>query len=476
MDLESCIFMVKDKAPSKEFVTAVLAKYPTATSCVIVKDDGVEILDPVKEISADDLLELINEGDSLKHRMVFWCCKADGDIAPEDMQPYHILTDGEGKVCMAAFVEGDFVSFLKTDSSFSPETFAIDEYLRPKIEQLCGSYEEQTDNNNFSSVYEDLSKDEEMQAEFFGARKGAVVLMSDGAVETFRHKSTVILEQEGLWSSDHCGFGQTTVKTSKFNRKDKSSAPAIIPGTASPSIPAPVTPAAEEPKGVWVRKGPLAQGNTGAKEWYWSLFGFDKGSIIRNDIQTAVLTGHPIFLPQARFEAIRARPIMKNTVLCNKPESLDRTKASDAPSNAGSAIPRPVMSEATTKKVADFYTKPGSLGKTLLDAADKKQITLEQVQEVMAKHKDWYDQLADKVKIDIAWSLTQPYEAHLELARLDYQQAAIFSWDKCCRLIIAHARINELETELAKLKPADKGVRTETLTAPKVSKFNRKAS
>lgn len=473
MALESCIFMVKDKAPSKEFVVAVLAKYPTAASCVIVKDDGVEILDPVKEISADDLLELINEGDSLKHRMVFWCCKADGDIAPEDMQPYHILTDGEGKVCMAAFVEGDFVSFLKTDSSFSPETFAIDEYLRPKIELLCGSYEEQTDNNNFSSVYEDLSKDEEMQAEFFGARRGAVVLMSDGAVETFRHKSTVILEQEGLWSSDHCGFGQTTVKSSKFNRNK--GAPLQTPATPVPGTSVPTAPSVEEPKGVWVRKGPLAQGNTGAKEWYWALFGLDKGSVIPTDIQTSVLTGHPIFLPQVRFEAIRARPIMKNTVLCNKPESLDRTKTSDKPPSSGSAIPIPVMSEATIKKVVDYYTKPGSTGKALLDAADTKQLTLEQVQEVMGKHKDWYTQIQEKLKIDIAWSLTQPYEAYLDLARIEPQTMAIFAWDKSCRLIIAHARINELETELAKLKPADKGVRTETLTAPKPSKFNRKA-
>jgi len=477
MSITSCFFVVDKQAPTKNFLTAVLEKYPTVASCVIIKDDAMDILDPVQGASADDILELINEGDSLKHRMVFWCCKSDSAIAPEDMQPYSILVDGESKVCMAAFVEGDFISYLKTDSAFSPETFAINDYLRPKIELLCNTHSEETERDDFGSVYKDL-ENEEMQTEFFGAQRGAVVLMSPGAVETYRHKNTEIYEETGLWSSDPCGFGKPTeIKTSKFNRnKEKpvavpSTTPSIAPSPAS----TPVVPGAEEPKGIWVRKGALVQSNMLAKEWYLELFGFDKASAIPKDTLEKVLLGEPLFLPQIRFEAIRARPIMKKTVVTSKPASSDRTKAPDTPSS-GSAIPIPVMSDNTTKKVAEQFLKPGNLGKTLMDNADKNKLTVAQVQEVFQKHKDWYEQLSDKVKIDVDWSMTWPYEMYLDLSRTEPQNIAILAWDHACRLIKANAQVAELEAKLHKLDPPKpEGVRATTMEAPKTSKFNQKA-
>jgi hypothetical protein len=236
--------------------------------------------------------------------------------------------------------------------------------------------------------------------------------------------------------------------------------------------------------GVWVRAPAVIQGNTAMKLWFKNVFGREIDAQKENDLWTRVVMKEAILLPQARFEEIKDKNVFKSVQVTTKPQSPDRTKVDSdhvasqkekAAKNAGTPIPSQDMSEDTKSKVADLFLKPG-LGKTLLDNMASEPPTKAQLEELFAKHKNWHEQLADKIKLDVEWSLCWPYEMYYDIGRTDYKGISLLAFNHACRLLMANERIKELEAQIGKQEPT--GVRAEKMEAPpaaRVSKFARKA-
>ena len=141
-------------------------------------------------------------------------------------------------------------------------------------------------------------------------------------------------------------------------------------------------------------------------------------------------------------------------------------------------IPTPVMSKDTTKKVAEYFTKPDSLGTKLLENMDKEPITARaKLEKSLRNIKTGLSSSKDEVKINVDWSFTLPYEAINDLARINPQTVAIMAWERGQRCILMQARIKELEILLKPTQMKDEGVRSETMAAPVSAKdkFKRKA-
>lgn len=461
MSIKPCIFVTKQgKEPTKDFLEAVVKKYPTAASAVLINATEMKRCTPkpIMEYSAEDFAGLVKQ--NAESRIAFWLCNTSDTMNEEDFQPYPLLTDPtDGTVHMYAYSEGDFTSYVKSEMNISPETHAINEWLIPKVKLLCEQYDDDLD-----KVLDYLQGEEgnkELQTEFFSDKRGALILMIVNRVEAFFHKNDVGRTEDWGYTSDACI--PTPKKISKFSGGGTPAAKLTEKPAEVPSVAPAAKPSEGEPEGKWVAPSSEIQGNTQSKDWYWEITGMDKGSAIPKDILDAVLYKEPIFLPMLRFEAIRTRPIMKKTTVKQKPTSKDRTQSVATPDtkpqgtqtepkhvqSGGSAVPRPVMSDATKSKMADLFLKPG-LGKTLMDNRAKEGPTVEQLQNIMEKTKDFHSQLADKVKYDVEWSLTWPYEMHLDIGRTDYQGLAILSWYNGSQLLLAKAKILELEAKLAK--------------------------
>lgn len=484
MDLRSCTTVIEsNKEPPLAFLEALVNKYPTSVSITFVEKDKIQTLDRINAFSAQDLFDTCVDKENIAARKVMWLCSTSQTLAPEDAQPYSIVDDDDGTPLMLAFADGDFVSFVKADSAFSAEYHAVTDWLKPHLNLLI----ENADSVDEAIAALDTKENKAgLESEFFGDQRGSCVIASADMAQMFQHKNSTALKEDWGWSSDHCGFGQTVVLSAKDKFKRNTNTPASAPA-ATPDKPvqttAPTTgsPIAEDPPGVWVRKGPTVQANHHIKEWYNELFGFDKGSVIAPDILNKILSSTPVFLPQARFEQVRDKSIFKSgkTAIAEKPNKLDakHIPQTPKPQSSGSVIPTPVMSKDTTKKVAEYFTKPGSLGTKLLENMDKEPITAEQAREVFEKHKDWSEQLKDEVKINVDWSFTLPYEAINDLARINPQTVAIMAWERGQRCIIMQAKIKELETLLKPHQIKDEGVRADTMAAPVSAKdkFKRKA-
>jgi hypothetical protein len=471
MTLQSCTVVIdKGKEPTEEFIKAFVLKYPTALTAVIVRDikaeKPCEILPPIKDYSAKDILDLIKEEDVIGERKVLWACNSSEIIAEEDMQPFDILVDGEGVKHLVAFAEGDFTGFVKSESSHSPEMHAMQEYLVPYVEGLCAGLDDDVDD-----VVKELKKPESMkklEGELFSAQRGTVVLVGPNIVEILQNKNAQALNAPWGWSADSCEPPKAVEKTSKFVRPGK----AVTPATSTTVV--------KDEEGVWVKAPAVIQGNTATKLWYKGVFGKDIDTN-NTDYFNNVMLKYPVLLPNDRFEEIRSKQIMKQVVVCEKPGTRDRTSAhveeqkakAASAASSGSAIPIPLMSNDTKSKQADLFLKPG-LGKTLLDNASTQAPTIEQIKEIHAKHKTWHEQLSDKVKLDVDWSLTWPYEMYLDIARSDHQGIAVLAFNHACRALLAEDELKRLKAQTEQKKPSE--VRTETLAAPKVSKFARKAS
>src|SRR5579862_1725453 len=269
MTLQSCTVVIdKGKEPTEEFLKAFVAKYPTALTAVIIRDikaeKPCEILPPIKDYSAKDILDLIKEEDVIGERKVLWACNSSETIAEEDMQPFDILVDGEGVKHLVAFAEGDFTGFVKAESSLSPEMHAMQEYLVPYVEGLCAGLDD-----NVDDVIKELKKPESMkklEGELFSAQRGTVVLVGPGIVEILQNKNPQDLNAPWGWSADNCEPPRAVEKTSKFARPGK----VVIPPN-----PNTITNVKDE-DGVWVKAPAIIQGNTATKLWYKGVFGKDK--------------------------------------------------------------------------------------------------------------------------------------------------------------------------------------------------------
>ena len=467
MSMQSAIVVInKGKEPTKEFLEALVLKYPTAASAAIVREHSaekpMEILDPIQGYSSQDLLELIREEDIIGESKVLWLCNSSSTLEKEDMQPFDLLVDGEGTKHLVAFAEGDFTGFVKTDSTRSPESFAIEDYLRPYMEGLISGLDDDVE-----AAVKELKKPDVMkklEGELFSAQRGSVVLVGPNIVHTLQNKNPLELKADWGWASDSCKHVPVEKPKSKFARAAKPD-----------ELPTKATVVAEE-DGVWVKAQSIIQGNINLKKWFKEVFGREIDAQKENDLWTCISTKTPVLLPKARFEEIRTKQIMKTVVVSEKPQARDRTSAhveeqkakAASASSSGSAIPIPLMSNDTKSKQADLFLKPG-LGKTLLDNASTQAPTIEQIKEIHAKHKTWHEQLSDKVKLDVDWSLTWPYEMYLEIARADHQGIAVLAFNHASRALLAEAELKTLKEQAPKTETP--GVRTETLTAPKVSKL-----
>jgi hypothetical protein len=57
-------------------------------------------------------------------------------IQEDDLQPYTILTNSDGKPILVAFLDGDFSEFAQPTSSFSPAYFAVRDHIVPQVQKL----------------------------------------------------------------------------------------------------------------------------------------------------------------------------------------------------------------------------------------------------------------------------------------------------------------------------------------------------
>jgi len=86
--------------------------------------------------------------DSVKEAMeafpsdsVYYFARSDSEIQKEDLQPYSLIQNDEGKSILMAFLEGTFPSYENNDTHM-PEHYVITDYVEGKLGEVWGQQEE----------------------------------------------------------------------------------------------------------------------------------------------------------------------------------------------------------------------------------------------------------------------------------------------------------------------------------------------
>ncbi len=466
--IKSCIIIVSDgQLPDEGYVEAVVRKYPTLSTMVTIKDGVMDIFDdPNTGYTAVDLQSYLTKNP--EGAKIIWMINSELEIPKEDIQPFVVL-DADGTNYAYAYVSGEFPGFTEAGSTYSPAYTATEKWLKDTMMKSANAQEFTDLDDGTRKIMEELKKPPNLlqfKTEFFGDKPGSTVIIGGGTYALLSNDEKSELKSAWGWASDNCGFGVPVVEKIRFGQKTQTPTEPAKQVPSKPAVPAvpavPVKPAADvpEPSGVWVVKHQSINSNIQAKEWIRNVLGFDQGSVIPDDLLVKVLSKEPIFIPRARWDVIRTKQIAKTIVGVKKPD-LDRTKDTEnkhIPSaTGGSAIPVPVMSEDTKSQVAALFKQPGSVNKTMLDNQSKEIMSREDIKKFLEKHDDWYEQLKDKVKLDIEKHMCYPYESLLELARTNYQAVAVLAFTHACNRIMLMDRVKELE---AKLKPEIKEEKT----------------
>lgn len=477
-----------NQTPPKAFLEALLKKYPSFMIGVQECGAGQPLV--ISELVDKPTLEDINEylaNTSSDTRMI-GCWNIERDLEADEIQPYPILIEADGKPAMVVFADGTFSSFEKAKSTLPNSYHAVMDYLKPHVELLCGKFEDDFD--KIMEYFNTTDGAKELEGDLFGAQRGHIVIVYPGAVEGFKTLNDTELVADWGVATDHCGFGQP-IRSSRFAPKGdaKPDEPAKKPSRFAPQdkpVEKPVEPAKEEPKGQWLKPKVIVQGNQNRKDWYWAVAGMDPGSPIPKEIwENALAFGNAVFIPQAQFDKIKSKPIMLKTDVVEKPAGRDHTQSVGTPDTkptgthigtkhipGGSKVPQPGFSGDTQSKVLELFSKPGFVTK---DLATEEVPTSEELAEKLKKFA-----VKDDLKTQLERLMSLPFEAYIELADHGGTPAITnAAWYFATRCLVAEAQASQYADIIANdhgTKTPASGPRAETMTVPKPSRFAPRAA
>lgn len=103
----------------------------------------------------------------------------------DDVGPFEILSDSDGKPCLIAFLDGNFSQFEQQESSHSPQFFAVQEEILPRIKKLYNLH-----NGDVKKLMADISEDRHFAKDLIntlvGDRGSIILWASDCDPITFR--------------------------------------------------------------------------------------------------------------------------------------------------------------------------------------------------------------------------------------------------------------------------------------------------
>lgn len=446
------------KEPPEDFIEAALKKYNKAVTAAAVIDGNVEVLEYFNVVTATDIKN-IREALGDDKIVTFWLAANASDIPSEEKQPFSFLSDADNNQHIVGFLDGDFESYKKTDSTFTGAHHASQDYVYEKVNSLLNKLGTPTSSleDDIKATITDMTTTEraDIQTQLFAGKRGVLTVIASIDGNTL-HRFSLANDRQLIadwgWSSDSCS-GTAPVTSSKYALRGKTK----TPGSAT---------AAPEPTSVddlvWIKPSTIVQGNTDTKLWYAKVFGKpmnNAADLPAGLTMSQVLNKEKIQVPKERLADLRKMGLEFEVVTHTDPKSKTDTTSKHIP-DSGAAVPLPLMGITTQDRMVELFTTPKSLGAALLDGTSKKLWDLETLKAVREKHKNWFQQLEQKSP-DIARCANEcvrwPYPFFETMAFKDAKGAAILMWDLAVRAFVAESALAELE---APVKNADK----ETLT------------
>jgi hypothetical protein len=224
-----------DQLIPADLQTKICEAYPTAFAVAFQGDneDEVDFLYEEGKVTPEVIGETM---DSYKQAHCWYLLKSDQQVLEDDQQPFVLIESEDEKPLLVAFINGDFVTYAKTDSSHTNEYHFATEFL---LDAVCNVYDEcQEDLDKTLTVLDSPKFREKLQKEIVG--EGRIVLIPfKGQFLTFSKDKA----QEYDWGlvTDECGYEEEkpekalTLKERRELRKKGAAAAVTKPATEAPA-------------------------------------------------------------------------------------------------------------------------------------------------------------------------------------------------------------------------------------------------
>lgn len=185
-----------------EFLAKALEKYSSCVGFSVASSDGSKIVlrKHVGTMTLEEAKKFLGH-EALKKRTVTIFIGGNEAKAPEDVQPYPVLTNGEGNVLVSAFLNGDFLHFSETDSDYPAEYFCLQKQIIPRVAKAF-----KIGDQDLVKLVEELKDPVYANdwANLMAGQTGSITLMiANGDVHTFLVEGeTISKDNSGWWTSD----------------------------------------------------------------------------------------------------------------------------------------------------------------------------------------------------------------------------------------------------------------------------------
>jgi len=137
----------KDKVIPDAYLEKVLAEFGPTSDAKYHLSIGVAfpsngIVEHFEETPSTPTLDSVKEAmEAFPSDSVYYFARSDSEIQKEDLQPYSLIQNDEGKSILMAFLEGTFPSYENNDTHM-PEHYVITDYVEGKLGEVWGQQEE----------------------------------------------------------------------------------------------------------------------------------------------------------------------------------------------------------------------------------------------------------------------------------------------------------------------------------------------
>jgi hypothetical protein len=427
-DVKSVVFSIQgDATDPLDFCLSANGKFAKEGSALGIDAQGMSVYSFDKGFTAKELLEARTyfPGETV----TFWLASSKQDIADNDIQPYIILKDQEDKPVLAVFLEGDFPSYMKTDSSFSPEYHAVEDYLKTVVDECLATHPDIEDMDEMlSAIIADLAqKKEEIETSLFGGKRGLMAVVAANG-ERCLFTNGIKENTDWGWTSDHCKPTVAVDKKPLFSRRPT---PA-----ATPSNNVSADKSTNVAELVWVKPGAKTQVNQAIKQVWSQILERKWEDLIKDKAfnEKSLLNKEPVQIPKSRIDALKAQKVDFLEVVKVDPVSGSQTVKRP---EGGSAVAIPVLN-TKSKDVTIKLFKEGAL-KGILDGTSEKILSQDQVKLLTEKHRDWYQQMEDVDKAFAPLRERIPfcdYSVYADIAWTDANSMAQLAWSLGCEVAL----------------------------------------
>ncbi len=117
----------------KEFGPTADAKYHLSIGVAFPSDGLVEHFE---ETPSTPTLDSVKEAmAAFPNNSVYYFARSDNEISTEDLQPYSLIENAEGRPTLMAFLEGSFPNYENNDAH-QPEHYVIKDYVEAKLGEV----------------------------------------------------------------------------------------------------------------------------------------------------------------------------------------------------------------------------------------------------------------------------------------------------------------------------------------------------